>query len=194
MQRAKQTWRKIDRVLSCPPAHVHRGRPLATPRVLAVTRIAALLLAVLATADSSGADLPATVDYNRVIRPILSQHCFKCHGPDAAERKSGLRLDQAEGATRAAESGGVAIVPGNPGKSELLRRIESTDPAEQMPPADTGKKLTDDEKRLLRTWIEQGAKYQTHWAFVAPTRPELPAVRDTKWARNPVDRFILAKL
>lgn len=138
---------------------------------------------------------PATVSFTRDIRPILAENCFQCHGPDQAKRKAGLRLDQRDAALKPAESGERAIVPGKPDASELLRRVTAKEATERMPPADSRKKnLTDAQVTLLRKWIEQGASYQGHWAFVPPTRPALPAVQNGRWVRTPIDGFVLARL
>ncbi|HWB07753.1 MAG TPA: PSD1 and planctomycete cytochrome C domain-containing protein [Pirellulales bacterium] len=135
------------------------------------------------------------IDFNRDIRPILSNNCFKCHGPDAAERKAGLRLDAQEYAFKPSQSGPPAIVPGKPDESEFVRRIFAADD-EQMPPADSNKRLSDSEKTILREWIAAGAPWQEHWSFVAPRRPSTPAVSTDKaaWPRNPIDHFILERL
>ena len=133
------------------------------------------------------------VDYDRNIRPILSDKCFKCHGPDSNQRQAGLRLDNRDGAIGKLDSGAVAIVPNQPDASELVRRIYSSGD-EQMPPAKEQRQLTDAEKQLLRTWVEQGANYRTHWSLVAPQRASLPSIRDTAWPKNEIDHFILARL
>ncbi|MFN6130204.1 MAG: DUF1553 domain-containing protein [Planctomycetota bacterium] len=129
------------------------------------------------------------VQYNRDIRPILSENCFACHGPDVNKRAADLRLDVRDVAL---EKG--AIVPGQPDASELLKRLVSTDPDVIMPPPESHKSLTQQQKDLLKTWIAEGAEYQGHWAFIAPVKPELPQVRNPNWVRNPIDRFILAEL
>ena len=134
------------------------------------------------------------VNYNRDVRPILSDTCYKCHGPDAAERKAGLRLDAHDGAVAKLESGNTAIVPGNSGESELLARIRSTDPELIMPPVASGKKLTPSQIDTLTTWIAQGAEYKGHWAFIRPQRAASPPVSDEAWCRNPIDRFVIEKL
>jgi hypothetical protein len=134
------------------------------------------------------------VDYNRQVRPILSRNCFQCHGPDAEQREAELRLDVREAALAPAESGKAAVVPGKPDESGLVKRIFSTRRGTVMPPPDSHKILTDPEKKLLRAWVEQGASYQNHWAFQAPRRVEPPAVRQAGWVRDPLDRFILARL
>jgi hypothetical protein len=128
--------------------------------------LTALLLAPLAGLPSFGADQPdrGLVSFNRDIRPILSQKCFPCHGPDAKTRKAKLRLDQRGDAI--ADRGGYApVVPGKAASSEVMARVLSDDPAERMPPARLGKRLTEREVQLLRDWIDQGVEYQTHWAF-----------------------------
>ena len=131
----------------------------------------------------------AEIDFNRDIRPILSENCFYCHGQDGAKRKAGLRLDQRAGALSS-----KAFVPGNARKSELVLRILSDDPDEQMPPPGSNRLLSDEEKALLQEWIDQGAEYAEHWAFVPPERPELPEVRDLNWVRNPIDYFVAEQL
>jgi hypothetical protein len=136
----------------------------------------------------------APVNYNRDIRPILSNNCFKCHGPDPKERQAGLRLDLRAEALKPTESGRKAIVPGKTAASALIRRINSSKEDIVMPPPDSNKRLTPDEKELLKRWIEQGAEYQELWSFVPPSRPPLPAVSRTGWVRNPIDSFILARL
>lgn len=133
------------------------------------------------------------VRFNRDVRPVLSDKCFRCHGPDAAQRKADLRLDRREDAI-AVRGDSAAIAPGKPGESELLRRITSADADERMPPADSGVTLTASEIELLRRWIRQGAEYQAHWSFVPPRSPLLPNVRQQEWPRNPIDRFVLAEL
>lgn len=129
------------------------------------------------------------LEYNRDIRPILSENCFTCHGPDKTARKAGLRLDLRDDAVKA-----EAIVPGKPQESLLVERICSTDAKEVMPPPKSNKKLTQPQKDILRRWISEGAEYQPHWSFIAPNRPGLPAVKNEAWVRNPIDRFILARL
>ena len=118
----------------------------------------------------------ARVEYNRDIRPIVSNNCFKCHGLDDKARRAGLRLDVREQALRPTELGGTAIVPGKSAESELVKRIFSSDANFVMPPPSSNKKLTADEKELLKNWIEQGAEYQPHWSFIPPKRPPLPTV------------------
>lgn len=135
------------------------------------------------------------VAFNRDIRPIFSDKCYTCHGPDAANRKTKLRFDIESGAKIELAKGRVSIVPGDPAKSEVYRRISSDDKAIRMPPAYMDReKLTDREIDLIRRWIEQGAVWQRHWSFIAPVRPPLPDVRQREWPRNPVDYFVLQRL
>jgi hypothetical protein len=131
----------------------------------------------------------APVEYNRDIRPILAENCFFCHGQDPNKRQGELRLD-----VRDAALASKAFVPGDAAASELIRRINSADADEQMPPPDSNRKLTPDQKKLLEQWIAEGAEYQTHWAFVAPVRPAVPDVQRGDWSGNPIDRFVLARL
>jgi hypothetical protein len=141
-----------------------------------------------------GSSVGKTIAFARDIRPILAEKCFQCHGPDAKQRKGKLRLDNPRDATAPAASGSPAIVPGQLEESELYRRITSDDPEERMPPAKSGKSLAPAEVARLKTWIEEGAGYQGHWAFVPPTRPPVPSVKDRGWCRNPIDYFIRARL
>jgi hypothetical protein len=153
----------------------------------------AIVLGVLAIAVPLRADTSAP-DYGRDIRPILSNKCFACHGPDDATRQAELRLDRKEGIYSETASGAIPVVSGDPQASELIRRIESTDPSEQMPPPDASKQLTDEERIKLVAWVKAGAEFKQHWSFVAPTRPPLPSVSDISWSRNPIDHFVLARM
>lgn len=135
----------------------------------------------------------AAVDFQRDIRPILSNNCFQCHGPDKDSRMAGLRLDRHDEAF-AARTNGAAIVPGDPARSLLYQRITASRPALRMPPASAHKELTAAQVNTLKDWIAAGAPWKEPWAFVAPVRPPLPAVRRTNWVRNPIDAFILSKL
>jgi hypothetical protein len=152
-------------------------------------------LAVLAAVGCSAAlSQPATVEFNRDIRPILSDRCYTCHGPDQSKRQSKLRLDTEAGA-KSDLGGHFAIVPGNAANSELIRRVSSNDLARRMPPAYSGAaKLTDREIDLLTRWIAQGAAWQKHWSFIPPVRPALPQIRNEKWAKNAIDHFVMARL
>ncbi|MDZ4861634.1 MAG: PSD1 and planctomycete cytochrome C domain-containing protein [Candidatus Hydrogenedentes bacterium] len=134
------------------------------------------------------------IDFGRDVRPILANSCFKCHGPDEAARQAKLRLDTFEGATALRESGGSAVVPGNPASSMLLARVQSHDIDERMPPAEVGKPLDAAAIGTLKQWIADGATYKPHWAFVKPERPEFPEVLDAAWPRNGIDYFVLARL
>jgi hypothetical protein len=173
-------------------------QPFAVPTGISMGRSFLSLLSslVLLTPGSfavAAEPLPAVLLFNRDIRPILSDNCFSCHGPDKARRKADLRLDTEAGAF--ADLGGSrAIVPGNPDKSELLRRVAADSGRERMPPAQSGRRLTERQIQLLRRWIEQGAKWQAHWSLISPKRPSLPHVQDTAWPRNAVDAFVLARL
>lgn len=131
-----------------------------------------------------------TIQFNRDIRPILSDTCFQCHGPGEKDREGDLRLDVREAALQPAESGKAAIVPGHSEQSELIARILATDASDLMPPGKTGKKLTSEQKDLLKRWIDEGAEYQGHWAFIAPVRAQVPDVKTA----NPIDAFVVHEL
>ncbi len=162
-------------------------------RVVAVSR-SGLILAVLTIGvlpARSLANEPAPVDFRKEILPILSENCFLCHGPDGGTRKADLRLDTKDGALRAEEP---VIVPGKSGESEVFLRVTSRDADELMPPRKSGKVLTPHQVELLKKWIDQGAKWNKHWAFEPPRRPSAPAVKERDWTRNPIDTFVLARL
>ena len=151
----------------------------------------AVLMAAQLVGLASG-NPPAALDFARDIRPILSDKCFRCHGPDEASREADLRLDDRESAL-SNEEREPAIVPGKPEASLLMARVTSSDPDERMPPPDSGLTLSPEEVARLERWIAAGAPYEKHWAFRPIRRPEVPVVRSS-WARNPVDRFIEARL
>ncbi|HEX3599095.1 MAG TPA: DUF1549 domain-containing protein, partial [Lacipirellulaceae bacterium] len=150
-----------------------------------VTLACVFLLMAGMRADSA----EPSVTYNHDIRPILFENCFSCHGPDSASRQAELRLDRREVAV---DKG--AIKPGDPDSSEMIRRILSDDADEKMPPPETKKKLTSAEKQTLARWIKEGAEYQPLWSLIAPVRPTVPKIRNSSWARNPIDNFIAARL
>src|SRR5262245_9026413 len=159
---------------------------------LAWVTLAALCGTTARAAEPQAAGQAA--DFNRDVRPILSAHCFKCHGPDAKVRQAGLRLDQRTGATATLDSGAVAVVPGKPDDSALVRRIFAADEAERMPPASANKPLSPQQKQILRHWIAEGAEYQPHWSFVPPKQVPLPKRIQADWPRNAIDYFVLARL
>ncbi|AIE88090.1 DUF1553 domain-containing protein [Fimbriimonas ginsengisoli] len=135
------------------------------------------------------------VSFSRDVKPILSQRCFKCHGPDVTKAAAGLRLDSFAGATKLLAGGHAAIVPRKPDASWLLKRVGAPDKEMRMPPPDAGvPSLTPAQVDILRRWIAQGAKYELHWSFVPPKLPAAPSVSDPKWCRNLIDRFVMAKL
>jgi len=159
----------------------------------AFLRGALALMSSPLVANGASQALPLKIDFTREARPILAQHCFKCHGMDDGARKAKLRLDLRESATKPAKSGDIPIVPGKPGKSELVRRILATND-DVMPPPGARNPLTPDQIKALTQWIAEGAEYQPHWAFQPPLQAPLPHVRDKNWPRNAIDYFVLARL
>ncbi len=139
--------------------------------------------------------IPDKVSYNFDIRPILSDKCFICHGPDANKRQAGLRLDLAESAYKALDENPAAhaLVPGDPMQSQVFLRISSQDSAYRMPPLESNLSLSPHEIKLIERWIKQGAEYESHWAFIVPQKTDLPVVKDKKWVKNEIDYFILEK-
>lgn len=133
-------------------------------------------------------------DFNRDIRPILSHTCFACHGPDAQNRQAGLRLDVRESATSQLDSGAVAIVPGSPDTSELIARIYDTDSDARMPPPESNHVLAAAQKEMLGLWIAAGARYDPHWAYVAPKRHSPPPAQRGDWSFNWIDAFVIGRL
>ena len=152
-----------------------------------------LILVATALVVAPATSLGDVIRFNRDIRPILSDNCFACHGFDAAHRKARLRLDTFAGATEQRE-GLSAIVPGDPANSELWHRITSSEDDEVMPPPDSHKTLTESQKETVRRWIEQGASYETHWAYQPVQRTPQPLVQRAEWPRGELDRFVLARL
>src|SRR5262245_11888209 len=145
---------------------------------LTMSRFVFATLALSLFGSSPSAGEPA-VDFNRDVRHVLADNCFKCHGPDEKERKAKLRLDD-----RSVALPREAFVPGESAQSKLIARITATDPAKRMPPAASGKKLTSQQIELLKRWIDQGAKYSVHWAFVPPQRPVVPTAGGNPAARQ----------
>ena len=146
----------------------------------------------LLTAMASAA--PKKISFNRDVRAILSENCYTCHGPDAAARKAKLRLDKREAAVAENKDGLFAIKPGDVEDSELIYRIFAKAADELMPPKESKLALTAEQKAILKQWIAEGAEYEPHGAYEKPKREAVPAVKNSQWSRNDVDRFILAQL
>jgi hypothetical protein len=141
-------------------------------------------------AASSADNSKSQIDFDREVRPILSDNCFACHGPDENQRKAKLRFDTKDGAF--AKPG--VITPGDASKSKLYQRVSSKDQDMVMPPPASEHKLTEKQIETIRRWIDEGARWDEHWAFIPPKRPEIPKVANAAWVRNPIDSFILARL
>src|SRR5687767_13236529 len=148
-----------------------------------------ILCTVLLASAGLRADVPVPekVDFNRDVRPILSENCFACHGFDAAARKGDLRLDTKDGIL-------AAVKAAKPSEAELVKRVTHADADERMPPADSGKFLTPRQVEVLKRWVEQGAEYKGHWSYLKPTRPQVSPIDQPGFVRNPIDRFVLARL
>jgi hypothetical protein len=150
----------------------------------------------IGSTQSSEEQIPNQVSYNFDIRPILSDKCFTCHGPDANKREAGLRLDNEESAFKALNENPTAhaIIAGKPELSEVFLRISTKDTNLLMPPPNSNLKLNPREIKLIEKWIKQGAKYESHWSFTKPKKAKLPKISDTKWPKNEIDYFILNKM
>ncbi len=162
----------------------------------ALTALGFLVIGACLSGQTLAADAvrgASTIDYNRDIRPILSDHCYSCHGPDAGQRQGGLRLDRQEDAFKELESGGLAISPGQKQHSKLLARVLAAD-EERMPPAEAGPRLKPEQIAKLEQWIAEGAVWKGHWSYLRVERPLLPAVSEPLWAKNEIDYFILREL
>jgi len=162
-------------------------------------KFSALLVIAAATFITGAATLLAnndntSIDFNRDIRPILANHCYQCHGPDAKTRQADLRLDTQAGLAEQRDP--PLIIQHRPAASELIHRITTTDSDVQMPPPDSNRNLSSAQINLLTQWIRQGANYSGHWSLQPLVKPAVPQLkkRVAKWARNPLDHFILAKL
>ena len=153
--------------------------------VLAPTWIVIFLPSVMSSRSVPAAE--PTLDFSRDIRPILSNACFHCHGPDEAMREADLRLDTQAGLMS-------ALTPGSPEASEMVRRLLSDDVDERMPPPESTKTLTPEQRDLLVKWIDQGAAWEQHWSFVPPESPVVPTVQQEDWCRTDIDRFIVARI
>ena len=152
------------------------------------------LLVIALILVSPSAIAQGKIDFNRDVRPIISGTCLKCHGIDENARKGKLRLDLRDAALGAGKSGEIAIVPGKPDQSEIIRRIFSDDDEDIMPPTSAKMTITKEQKATLKQWVAEGAEYKTHWAWVAPKQAPMPTVKSADWVRNPVDAYVLAKL
>ncbi len=168
-------------------------KPPSSLKIFSPRALGLLLWPALASAAAPATPASA-IDFNRHIRPILSENCFACHGPDESKRKSQLRLDLKADAFKPAKSGALAIVPGQSAESELIRRVTHADEDDVMPPVKTGKQLKPEQITLLRQWIAHGADWKSHWSFEPVKSPALPVVSKSAWVRNPIDRFALARL
>src|SRR5438874_9342825 len=166
-----------------------------SPNFCGIGLLLAAAILILGASAVAGPDTSKPlVDFNRDIRPIFAENCFKCHGPDDGARKAKMRLDMRGEALKPAKSGEIPIAPGAPDKSELIKRVTAADVDDRMPPAKTGRTLNSTQIELLKKWIAQGAPYAVHWAYVKPKRPALPKVQDKRWTKNEIDSFILARL
>ena len=153
------------------------------------TRVGLLTLAWVMSISTNA----FAIDFNRDVRPILSENCFHCHGPNAESREADLRLDTQTG-SRQELSGSPAVVPNEPDQSGLIERIFSDDPDSLMPPPESKRKLSAHQKFILKSWIAEGGDYEQHWAFIAPTQPSVPEIDQAASSSHPVDRFIWNRL
>lgn len=157
--------------------------------------VTAGLIVLLVSAPAVDLQADVDVDFNRDIRPLLSDRCFLCHGPDNDEGAGGFRLDAHASATAVADSGARPLVPHDAENSEILRRLQADDESQRMPPIDSGKPpLTAQQIDLIRKWIDKGGQYQKHWAFVTPERAPTPQVSQSDWVRDPIDQYLLSKM
>ena len=155
--------------------------------------IAALIASILMSAANATA--AEKISFNKHIRPILADRCFVCHGPDSATREAGLRFDREDSAkSRLEDSDEIAIVPGQPGFSEMLTRMTAADPDLRMPPADSNLSVSQEEIELIRRWIAEGAHWERHWSLITPVKAEIPEVQNASWPINSIDHFILYRL
>ncbi len=171
-------------------------RKLRLPIVFSVATLIAFMLCFTikpTQAEPKKGKPTKRIEFNRDIRPILSEKCLHCHGPDPATREAELRLDDQRDVLKRRDDYHIIDLK-QPGQSELLKRILTTDSADKMPPEDSGKELSRQEMDLIERWIEQGAPYQKHWSFITPRRSELPTVKNKSWSKSPLDHFILARL
>jgi hypothetical protein len=171
-----------------------KGRLIAS--IIAIIAVVTGAVSCLSKGGKADA-LPKTVSFNFHIRPILSDKCFKCHGPDRGQRQAGLRLDIPDSAFAPLKEtkGAFALVPGKPELSEVYKRISSTDSSYMMPSPDAHLgALSEYEIKLFKKWIQQGSKYESHWAFTAPVKAEIPVVNENAWVKNEIDHFILDKM
>jgi hypothetical protein len=173
---------------------VKRDRSVGFRILLAVSVVLLIVVSVWLIRRAATVHNSARLSFNQTIQPILSENCYACHGPDPGGRKAGLRLDRAESAFAAHEKFGPAIVRGNPDSSPLVKRIESKDPKERMPPPEGHRTLKPDQIAQLRQWVKEGAVYEEHWSFIPPKRPAVPVNNNQQWTRTPVDGFILSRL
>ncbi len=159
---------------------------------------AALLLGVSGSLVAATVPVPAagpgSIVFNRDIRPILSENCFQCHGPDPGSRKAGLRLDTKDGVFGMTRKDGPVVTPGNTDQSALWHHVSSTDKDVMMPPSDSRKTLKPEQRVRLGQWITAGAPWQPHWSFIPPEKAAEPKVRKSAWIRTPIDAFVLARL
>jgi hypothetical protein len=192
--------KKPKRFTFRPTSHPGPEFDMQRTQVLGIGSLAMIVAIFSASIASGEMPDPKTLDFNRDIRPILSNRCFRCHGPDENERQgggeSGLRLDNPEGIVE--DLGGhFAVVPGKPEQSELILRIKTQDPSTVMPPPETGLKLNDTEIALLERWVRENAPYAIHWSYRVPQRPALPELAsdlDRNWTKSPLDHFVLERL
>ena len=153
-----------------------------------------ILVALVTFTVSSSVQSSDNINFDRQIRPILTEHCYACHGPDNRQRRGGLRLDQQHATQKRLPSGRLAIVPGNPAASPLWQRITASKASLRMPPVNSGRALNAVERELIRNWIQQGARWKSHWSYSSPVRPQLPLSNPNKWTRQPIDTFVFASL
>jgi hypothetical protein len=171
----------------------HRQRLCLKVGFLGIAATAAAFLTACHNHTSSQAST-GKISFNDTIQPILSENCYACHGLDSTARKASLRLDRADFAYAPHGQSGPAIIPGNPDKSPLIKRVEASDPKKRMPPEEAHRSLKPEQIAALRQWVKEGAHYEPHWAFVAPKEPPVPETKDQQWPRNPIDHFILSRL
>jgi hypothetical protein len=183
-----RTSARASKVIDVAHRHDMRAKRQIFPRIRMIVAGAAAA-GLFAAMELRAAEPGKKLEFNRDVRPILSENCYACHGPDKNSRKGKFRLDVREEALKK-----EAFAPGKPDDSELVRRINTTNLDDLMPPPDSNKHLTQAQKDILKRWVAEGAEYQLHWAYIKPVRPAIPATKNSKWVRNPIDAFILYDL